>query len=88
MRDMETLKNPYEEKKEAVNPWPEDDQAGKSTTKQIGHLMSSLILHVNLTKQAKNLDDNFPGLQGIRAEAENAKGRAAEIMRELLEAWK
>ena len=85
---METLKNPYADPA-PVNPWPEDDQAEKKKiTTQIAGLINALVLHFSLSKHAENLDDTFPGLSGIRAESDNAKGRAIEIMRELLEAWK
>ena len=85
---MEKLINPYAEK-ELKNPWPDDqDQAEKkSATKQIAGLINALVLHFSLSKHAENLDDNFPGLSGIQAESENAKGRAIEIMQDILKAW-
>ncbi len=87
---MAKLKNPYAE---PVDPWavpedrPADKDQKKTTTKQIGSLINALVLHVSLTKQAKDLDDTFPGLPGIREEGKNAQARAIEIMKDLLSRW-
>ena len=83
------LVDPWAETKEPKNPWPEDDQAeNKRITKQIGHLMSSLVLYVNLTKQSSRFDETFPGLKNIIKESESARIRAIGIMESLLKEWK
>lgn len=67
--------------------WFADPEPSKDEVKLISGLVNALVFFVSLSKSAGKYDNDFPGLPMIRTEAQAAKDKAVEIMKELSKRW-
>lgn len=85
--DNQDLPEPAKEKPWTPDDWFKDEVDTKEEVKKISSLITSLVIHVSLTKSAVKHDNDFPGLTDIREEAQQAREKAVRIMKELLKSW-